>query len=99
KIDSIFQYRLPYTQWSAVSVFLIVIYIVLNLICVLWINPTAWALETRFGYLSAGNLLLIIVPAVRNSIISLVWGLPFDRIIVFHRFLGRFLLAVVTVHF
>ena len=51
------------------------------------------------GSLAAFNSALLIVPATRNSILTLGLALPFDHVIVYHRFFGRFTILCVVSHF
>ena len=43
-------------------------------------------------------MMLLVIPACRNSIISLGLGISFDRIIWLHRFIGRFAVGCALVH-
>ena len=52
-----------------------------------------------WGSLAAINTVLLIIPATRNSIIALVTGVAFDHVVVYHRFLGRFMIFCITIHF
>ena len=42
--------------------------------------------------------MLLIVPATRNSILTLGLGIAFDHAVVYHRFFGRFTIMCVVVH-
>ena len=39
------------------------------------------------------------MPATRNSILTLCLALPFDHVVVYHRFFGRFTILCVIIHF
>ena len=52
-----------------------------------------------WGSLAAFNTTLLIIPATRNSVLTLGLGLAFDHVIVYHRFFGRFTIGCVLVHF
>jgi hypothetical protein len=43
--------------------------------------------------------MVLIIPATRNSILTLLLRLPFDAVIVHHRFFGRFTLFCSVIHF
>jgi hypothetical protein len=43
--------------------------------------------------------LLFFIPATRNSILTLGLGLPFDHVVVYHRFFGRFTFMLISAHF
>ena len=51
------------------------------------------------GSLAAYNAMLLVLPATRNSVLTLLLGLPFDHVVVYHRFFGRFTMLCVVVHF
>ena len=51
------------------------------------------------GSLAAFNTAILIIPATRNNILTFALRLPFDHLIVYHRFLGRFTIALVAAHF
>lgn len=51
-----------------------------------------------WGSLAAANTLLLVVPAARNSILAMGLGMPFDQVVVFHRFFGRFAVLCVLIH-
>jgi hypothetical protein len=43
--------------------------------------------------------MLLIIPATRNSILAVGFGVAFDHVVVYHRFIGRFAIMCVVVHF
>mgnify|MGYP000243179520 CR=1 FL=1 len=53
---------------------------------------------TNWGYLVCANGLFLAVPATRNSILVLLLGLPFDKALLFHRWLGRWITFCVSMH-
>jgi predicted ferric reductase len=52
-----------------------------------------------WGYLASANSLLVALPATRNSVLVWFLGFPFDKTIMFHRWLGRLILLQATIHF
>lgn len=50
------------------------------------------------GSIAAFNTMLLIIPATRNSVLTLLLGLPFDQVLCYHRFLGRFAILCGLVH-
>lgn len=56
------------------------------------------AVATTFGYMASANALLLMLPATRNSVLSLLLGLEFDEAILFHRWLGRWTLILLAAH-
>jgi predicted ferric reductase len=95
---AVFEYRIPLSQWSMRELLLVAVYIILNVLVAEVDHNAYWLTEQRWGYLAARNCVLVMIPCVRNSVFSMIFGVPFERIIVFHRFLGRWMLLVVTVH-
>jgi predicted ferric reductase len=55
-----------------------------------------WA--NLFGYLSIGNALAVALPATRNSLLGFLLGTAFDRTIMFHRWIGRWIVVLILVH-
>jgi ferric-chelate reductase len=55
-----------------------------------------WA--NLFGYLSMANALMVALPATRNSLIGWLLGTAFDRTIMFHRWIGRWIVVLILVH-
>ncbi len=53
----------------------------------------------NFGYLSAANSVFVAMIATRNSAITTLLGFPFDTLVTVHRWMGRFLLLLITLHF
>jgi predicted ferric reductase len=52
-----------------------------------------------WGYLCTANSLLVALPATRNSVLVWILGVPFDKAILHHRWLGRIVVIEATVHF
>jgi len=100
-------YRVPNSQWTVGETFFVVFYIVLNFWCI-WLSqptgaprgwplyPSSWA--RAFGSLSAANMLFMLIPATRNSLLTWFLGLPFDHVILYHRVLGRWAIFTLTLH-
>lgn len=95
------QTRIPYVQWSLGTVLLVALYLLINVLCLL-LAPTEGSTNSVYGRgwgsLAAANTMLLIVPATRNSILSVVLRWPFDHIVVYHRFLGRFAIFCGVIH-
>jgi predicted ferric reductase len=58
----------------------------------------ARAVATTFGYIASADGLLLVVPATRNSVLTILLGLEFDETILFHRWLGRWTLLMLLLH-
>lgn len=90
-------YRLPYIDWSLGNMLTFVLYLAMNLICLFAAPGQNYG--RSWGSLAAFNTMLLIVPATRNSILTLGLGLPFDHVVIYHRFFGRFTIMCVLIHF
>lgn len=88
--------RVPYFEWTLGSILTVILYLALNIIC-LFVAPDN-NLGRGWGSLAACNVVILTIPACRNSILALGLGLPFDRVVIYHRFVGRFVLLCVIVH-
>lgn len=93
---NIWTLRIPNTQIMLGDVVSALLYILLNIVA-LMLSGQEWA--AGFGSLSAANTMFIIIPATRNSVLTWLVGLPFDEVIVFHRWIGRWTLFCVLIHF
>eukprot|EP00462_Mataza_sp_D1_P027126 CAMPEP_0175176190 /NCGR_PEP_ID=MMETSP0087-20121206/33659_1 /TAXON_ID=136419 /ORGANISM="Unknown Unknown, Strain D1" /LENGTH=1777 /DNA_ID=CAMNT_0016467961 /DNA_START=123 /DNA_END=5458 /DNA_ORIENTATION=+ len=51
-----------------------------------------------WGSLAAASALLLVLPATHNSILTWVLGLPFDHVIIVHRWLGRWAIFCAMLH-
>ena len=50
------------------------------------------------GSLAAANAMFLVVPATRNSVLTWFLGLPFDHVVLYHRFMGRITIALALAH-
>jgi len=90
----IFNWRFPYTQITVGFLFVVLIYVGIN-IGVFFLYPDAYY---SFGSLTAANGLLVALPASRNGLINWLLGVPFDRTVLYHRWLGRFTIFLGLIH-
>lgn len=51
-----------------------------------------------FGYIGCAYAFIAVLPATRNSVVTLLVRLPFERTVVYHRWIGRFTLLASTAH-
>eukprot|EP01114_Cavostelium_apophysatum_P023357 TRINITY_DN876_c0_g1_i1.p1 TRINITY_DN876_c0_g1~~TRINITY_DN876_c0_g1_i1.p1 ORF type:complete len:1084 (-),score=247.29 TRINITY_DN876_c0_g1_i1:17-3268(-) len=89
------QYRIMKTDIPIISVVVAVIYVGINIGC-LFVEKLNHA--KAFGTLIAANAFLATIPATRNSILVVTTGIPFDKAIMYHRWLGRWVVTLVTIH-
>jgi len=52
----------------------------------------------NLGYVAAANAFFVMLPATRKSILTFLLGLPFDRAIMYHRWIGRLIFYLSTAH-
>lgn len=88
--------RVPYFQWTLATVLTVVLYLLLNVLCLL-IAPSH-NYGASFGSLAVCNTMLLVIPASRNSILALGLGMPFDQVVVYHRVIGRVAVLFVVIH-
>ena len=51
-----------------------------------------------WGYVACANGLFVVIPASRNGLWAWLLGLPFDKTITIHRWMGRLVFVEVTIH-
>ncbi|PRP81419.1 ferric reductase-like transmembrane protein [Planoprotostelium fungivorum] len=95
KVGAFFYRRFPFTEVVILHALIFVAYIGVN-IATLFVDPAV--VPKSFGTLIAANAFLVILPATRNSLLVVLTGIPFDKAIQFHRWLGRFTVAIASVH-
>eukprot|EP00047_Mylnosiga_fluctuans_P023153 m.132971 g.132971 ORF g.132971 m.132971 type:complete len:910 (+) comp9496_c0_seq2:206-2935(+) len=89
--------RIPYIDAPVWAATLILLYVLGNMVAML--HPlNGMDMATNFGYLSGANACLLLIPATRNSLMGLLFGIPFDRHVALHRFLGLFAVFLVVLH-
>jgi NAD(P)H-flavin reductase len=93
-------YRIPRTQFSALDLLIASVFVVINCLFFVFINyfPGMYA-GVMWGYLASANSLLVALPATRNSVLVWLLGVPFDKTIMYHRWIGRLVLIQASIHF
>eukprot|EP00462_Mataza_sp_D1_P000106 CAMPEP_0175088646 /NCGR_PEP_ID=MMETSP0086_2-20121207/356_1 /TAXON_ID=136419 /ORGANISM="Unknown Unknown, Strain D1" /LENGTH=975 /DNA_ID=CAMNT_0016361087 /DNA_START=444 /DNA_END=3371 /DNA_ORIENTATION=- len=89
--------RIPQTQFSVFQLWIFAGYISINILF-LFHGTNYRDVKANLGYLAAANSLFVALPATRNSVLTTISGLPFDQLIAYHRWLGRWLIGLVTAH-
>jgi len=91
-----FYKRLPGTSTTRGQAFIVCLLGMVGLcLAVFWDSDH---IANTFGHVSCAYAFLSVVSATRNSAITLVLNVPFDRILVFHRWIGRFVFITCTLH-
>lgn len=88
--------RIPYFDWTLGNVATVIVYLGINALCLL-LAPEK-NIGRGLGSLAAANTMLLVIPACRNSILSMGLSMPFDRVVYLHRFIGRFAVGCVFAH-
>lgn len=88
--------RIPAADYSVSSILLGFLYIAVNIGC-LWLNSNDMAKGRLSGFsiteclglgtLIGANFLFLTIPATRNSLLVYLFGFPFDKSIMYHRYL------------
>jgi hypothetical protein len=84
-------------QWNTANVLFTIWYSVINIIALVVVE--GYSVDLGLGSLAAANTMFLILPATRNNLLTWLLGMPFDHLVLYHRFLGRFTVVVVLVHF
>eukprot|EP01119_Soliformovum_irregulare_P018413 TRINITY_DN5635_c0_g1_i1.p1 TRINITY_DN5635_c0_g1~~TRINITY_DN5635_c0_g1_i1.p1 ORF type:complete len:913 (+),score=232.87 TRINITY_DN5635_c0_g1_i1:47-2785(+) len=87
--------RVPRSHIQLEFILIFSIYIIINFCCFIIGLPLY---HKSIGTLIAANAMLLVIPASRNSVISWLTGMAFDRTILYHRWLGRFTVCLTTIH-
>ena len=94
-----FQTRLPLqawlTQWTTGNALFVLVWLALNVAALML---SGHSLDRGVGSLAAANTMFLMVPATRNNILTWTMGQPFDVVVLYHRFLGRFAIACTALH-
>eukprot|EP00808_Paulinella_micropora_P028411 g44266.t1 len=100
--------RIIGAAWSSKSVVIVLFYLFINVLCIFAANSPVLGGQglplseidyaRAWGSLAVGNTAILVVPATRNSLLTWLLGLPFDQVVMYHRFLGRFCLLCVLLH-
>jgi hypothetical protein len=70
-------------------------YLVLNSLALL-LSP--YDLNVGFGSLAAGNIVFLVISAIKNSVFTWFLGMAFDQVIVYHQFIGRVTVLMSFIH-
>ena len=74
------------------------LYLLLNVCwCTIFAKET-WYVADSWGYVACANGLFVVIPASRNGLWAWLLGLPFDKTITIHRWMGRLVFVEVTIH-
>jgi len=91
-------WRIPFTSIRLSHTILFVGYLLVNLGC-MYIVPVSGPVTGKYwGTLIMGNAFISVLPASRNSLLTLITGLPFERTVAFHRWVGRLVIFLSLVH-
>lgn len=71
------------------------LYIMVNAAAVL-LSPYDY--NVGYGSLAAGNIVFLVVSAIKNSVFTWFLGMAFDHVIIYHRFIGRVTVMASFIH-
>jgi predicted ferric reductase len=91
-------YRIPGTDWTSGNALFSFFYIAANVVCLLAGLAGGYDYARGSGSLAAANTMMAIIPATRNSVLTWFLGLPFDHVVIYHRFIGRVAIACGLLH-
>ena len=94
-------YRIPKTQKTLGNGLFFALYLAIHALCLLASAADDGSIDfgRGFGSLAAANSAILVIPATRNSILTWILGLPFDHVVVYHRFCGRCAILCGVIHF
>ncbi|PRP83649.1 glucooligosaccharide oxidase [Planoprotostelium fungivorum] len=95
KLVALLYRRIPNTEIAIAHCLVFVAYIGINIATLFYDQPVN---PKSFGTLIAANAFLVVLPATRNSIVVVLTGIPFDKTVQFHRWVGRLTVAISTIH-
>lgn len=97
-INAVWASRVPYSQTRIKDVLLFgsLLFIQIGFLYI-W-NSSSWSLGPSLGYLAVANSLLVAIPATRNSVLTVFLGVPFEKTIQLHRWIGRSIPILVIGH-
>jgi predicted ferric reductase len=90
--------RIPFLDVSCIELTVFGLYVLLNVLWATLFAKETWTLASSYGYLTCANGLFVVIPASRNSLWAWLLGLPFDKTITIHRWIGRLTFIMCTLH-
>ena len=98
KLQALGRNRISDSQISYKQAFIMLLFLIAGVFWAVLYQPDVYPVELSTGYLCIGAAFLVVIPGTRNSV--LVWFLkePFERTIVYHRWLGRFVFVTGFIH-
>eukprot|EP00475_Leptophrys_vorax_P011954 TRINITY_DN18417_c0_g3_i1.p1 TRINITY_DN18417_c0_g3~~TRINITY_DN18417_c0_g3_i1.p1 ORF type:complete len:799 (-),score=179.20 TRINITY_DN18417_c0_g3_i1:62-2125(-) len=97
-IHKITGWRIPVSQISVADAVLGIIFLGVNLLFILYYKIPGYDFYLTWGYLASANSFFVTLPATRNSLLVWILGVPFDKTIMYHRWLGRWVLIQSAIH-
>jgi predicted ferric reductase len=88
--------RINGTQFTTGHVMFWCAYIALNIMALF---VSGYPIDRGLGSLAAANTIFLVMPATRNNVLTWFLALPFDKVVLHHRFVGRVTFIIVFLHF
>jgi predicted ferric reductase len=96
RVYALLNARIPGTHIELKYAALAAAYVTINVLLVMLGERTKAA--RNWGYLTLPNAAAAVLPATRNSLLVLLLGIPYDKALMFHRWLGRWVVCCVSLH-
>eukprot|EP00475_Leptophrys_vorax_P035025 TRINITY_DN5728_c0_g4_i1.p1 TRINITY_DN5728_c0_g4~~TRINITY_DN5728_c0_g4_i1.p1 ORF type:complete len:675 (-),score=152.69 TRINITY_DN5728_c0_g4_i1:32-2011(-) len=90
--------RIPKSHIAVGDIMLTIAFLGLNFAILAYFSLPKYVVGLTWGYLATANMLLVALPATRNSVLVWALGVPFDKSIMYHRWLGRLAILQSCVH-
>ena len=88
KLMNVMHRHVRFLDVTLLEALLFALYLVLNVCWATIFAKTNWTYASSFGFLASANGLFVVIPASRNSLWAWLFGVPFDKAITIHRWLG-----------
>ena len=85
-------------KWTLGNLFILLVHMGINIGCMA-LTPEEFPWKRGWGSLAGVNTAMVVLPATRNSFLTLLFGLPFDHVVIYHRAVGRWAIFCVGMHF
>ncbi|PRP82094.1 ferric reductase-like transmembrane protein [Planoprotostelium fungivorum] len=95
RFQSVLGWRVSGTKAALWTIMIAVFYLALNLAIVFALYP-GWSFGKSFGSLAAANSALLGILATRNSVLGFLFRESYERLILYHRWLGVWVVLIVA---
>ena len=89
--------RIPRSEWTIGQTLFLILYVVLNGAAFVG-SRNYESIKLAFGSLTAVNTMVLVIPATRNSLLTWFLGVSFEKVILCHRWLGKWTMILASIH-